>query len=649
MLKKMIILFLSINLTLIFSITFSALPPNLNAQEQLFLKAEQALMNGDMAIFSTLRAKLNNYPLYPYLVYDDLLLKLKTLPKKEVDAFLQNYAQSLLAEDLRTAWLRELAKQKKWQWYLDYYKDSKNIQLQCYYAAALLQLGASEKAYQRARSLWLSGYSRPNACDSVFAAWMKTGALTNTLVWQRIALAMDKGNTTLVQYLLRFLPSAEKKTVLIWLKVKNNSDVVLNQELFKQKTPQQLEIIIDGVMRRANKNAESARKIWLDVEKRYLFSPAQRQYAIRSIAIGFAKQHHSDAQIWLDLVADKYRSQEVREWQIRHALWQQNWQRAFNLIAALPAAEKNTQMWRYWFARGLQALGQTQQAQLIFTELTNHNSYYGILAHWRLGTAVQFNHASLTAQIQDIEKVNHIPAIERARELFRLNRFRQARREWQFGIRNLNQAQLEAAAVIAGNWGWPDRSIQTAANASSEFDFKISYPFAYTDIVEQSATLYNLNPAWLYAVIRQESLFMQDVGSHAGAQGLMQLMPATAKYIASAAQVDLSNKWALLEAKKNIKLGAHYLRMMLDRNGGNSILATAAYNAGPGNVGKWLPDTSMPADIWIENIPFQETQHYEKQVLLNLLAYSNRLRQTDNFDSRLANIPTGAQIEQAKR
>jgi soluble lytic murein transglycosylase len=213
-------------------------------------------------------------------------------------------------------------------------------------------------------------------------------------------------------------------------------------------------------------------------------------------------------------------------------------------------------------------------------------------------------------------------------ELYALGRIIDARREWFHMVKRLDDEELRATARILADWGWIDRAIFTAARARYWDDLELRFPLRHRTLVDRYADERQLDPAWVYGVLRQESAFTADVRSSAGAVGLMQLMPATARRVAREYKMAAPSDKALIDPETNISLGTGYLRMMLDDLSSNRILATAAYNAGPHRVKRWLPPDTMDADIWIELIPFRETRLYVQRVMAYAAIYERRLGET---------------------
>ena len=279
-------------------------------------------------------------------------------------------------------------------------------------------------------------------------------------------------------------------------------------------------------------------------------------------------------------------------------------------------AERNSEEWRYWRAiahiesgDALNAIGELESLRL-------ERSYYGFLAADKLGKNYALDDTSLIVDEAKLRDLEARAEIVRARELFYVGQEGRGRSEWDSVIRHLPDEEKLQAAILAHRWGWHSRAIAAAATIGEYDDLSIRYPLPYKQSFEAFSTQAKISSTWAYGIARSESLFMRDVRSHAGAIGLMQLMPATGRDVANGIKLPYSGLTTLIDPDSNIRLGTTYLGQMAARYGGNQVLATAAYNAGPHRVDRWLPeDGAMDARIWIENIPFNETRKYVKRVL----------------------------------
>ncbi|HLF66334.1 MAG TPA: transglycosylase SLT domain-containing protein, partial [Gammaproteobacteria bacterium] len=256
--------------------------------------------------------------------------------------------------------------------------------------------------------------------------------------------------------------------------------------------------------------------------------------------------------------------------------------------------------------------------------LANERNYHGMLASDLLHQTYTLNDKPYAPSAQAVASVNKDPSVIRARELLALDRIIDARREWMATLNYFNEEQLQAAAKLATQLKLYDRAILTAAKAQNRDDLSVRFPLAYAADMKRSAQKNNISPAWAFAITRQESAFLYDATSSAGAMGLMQLLPSTAQQVAKQSGQSF-NKNILTVPAKNIALGTTYLRDMAVKFNKNTVLASAAYNAGATRVYRWLPDQAMPTDIWVETIPFRETRNYVQNVFSYQVIYQNRL------------------------
>ena len=253
-----------------------------------------------------------------------------------------------------------------------------------------------------------------------------------------------------------------------------------------------------------------------------------------------------------------------------------------------------------------------------------------------------------------MRRIEELDAIRRAQELFALERWTEARREWHSATRDMNPTQLRAAAKLAKQRGWHDRAIFTLARTGYWDDLELRFPLEHAELVKANADLHGIDIAWVFAVMRQESAFMSNARSHAGAMGLMQLMPATARQVAkNVLKTPPPRRQELFQPDTNIALGSAYLKQMKGELGDSAVLATAAYNAGPHRVTRWLPQETLPADIWIELVPFKETRGYLRRVLAYTVIYEKRMGiPPTRLHKRLHPVPPSismlGQLQQAK-
>ena len=599
-------------------------------QRYQFQEAEKALKQGRLSRYRRLEKQLRDYPLHPYLEYADLKRRLTKAQPAEVKSFLHENADSPLAVRLHSRWLRTLARQGRWQLLVDNFSTTSDRYLLCSYATALLKVGEAERAFAITEGLWLTGRSLPRRCDYPINAWKQAGHLTNELLWQRIRLAMQSGRVKLARYLAEDLPKEERYWVNIWSKVRRDPAYLMKvNSHFAEQRPEVLGwITVYGLRRMARKDPIQAASSWQSLRQQHLFSIDDQERIERRLALALLKESSPEASQWLKTLNLNMLDDKVVSLHFYSAMRDQDWDTALEWLERLSLGQQHTPQWRYWRGRVMEAKGHLEEARAIYLLNGEKRNYYSFLAADRAGHRYQFAHVPLAYQESELANVEALPAIQRARELYAIKRTVDARREWNYAIERMPQPQLLKAAKLADAWGWHDRVITTLAQAKYWDDLELRFPLAHQQQVLNHATKQQINPAWAFAIIRQESAFTADARSSAGALGLMQLLPRTARETARSLRVRKPRKRDILKIDTNIQLGVGYLKKVQDRYQGHPVLATAAYNAGPRNVKRWLPDNgSVAADIWIETVPFKETRDYLKRVLTYTVIYEQRLGQ----------------------
>jgi soluble lytic murein transglycosylase len=307
---------------------------------------------------------------------------------------------------------------------------------------------------------------------------------------------------------------------------------------------------------------------------------------------------------------------EVARWRARTSLRQENWENLLRDIGRMSAEERTSEEWIYWHNIALRRQGPSLAADAALIELAGERSYYGFLAADELQLDYELSDVEYRVDEAFIDALEQRPEMIRARELFKVGLDSRGRSEWDRAVAMLAPEEKIQAAKLAERWGWHSRAIATVASVGHYDDLTLRYPLPYHKTFEQYAASASIPSQWAYGIARSESLFMSDVRSSAGAIGLMQLMPATGREVAASISLPYAGIDTLTNPQSNIRLGTSYLGQMAERYGGNRVLATAAYNAGPHRVDRWLPPSGkQDARIWIENIPFNETRKYVRRVL----------------------------------
>lgn len=601
---------------------------DINQQRMQFQLALQAFENGDNEAFEHWHSNLQSYPLYYYLHYKSLQPRVKLASFSEIEKFLSYSGNTAYANEIRQVWLEMLAKQGDWANYLRIYVPQKAAALQCYYAQAQLATGQrTATLWEDLKKLWLVGKPQPPNCQEAFAYMVSNRVLTEDLLWQRIQLAMQEGQVELARSIANYLPATQNGWVSLWIAVHQNPQEVLSN--FNQPNLKVTgDIIAHGIKRLAAENVDLAVQYWRALQPRYSLTPEQTGTALREIALAAMKQGHPGAVEFAAAVPKVAFTKEFNEKRFEFAFEQQNWRALVQFFSKVDETDlKDNLRWWYWYGRALQEIGQTENSEAVLHKLANERDYYGFLAADRLGINYNLQHSPIT--FSDAEKQEILAGgIGKAYEFSLNGMTTETKKEWDYGIESGTPRQQAIAAVLALQWGWYDKAILTAGKAGFYDDLRVRFPLVYLEHLKQKAQTQQVDLGWVYGIIRQESIFKQEARSKAGAMGLMQLMPSTASYLARKLGLDLNSRTEVFDVDMNTSLGTAYLREMLDTFDGNYMLATAAYNAGPGRAKRWAAEREcLPADLWVELIPFTETRTYVKRVLFYTAVFESLLGQ----------------------
>ncbi len=602
----------------------------LNSKRKIFVQAEKALKKNQISKFLKLNEQLDDYPLQSYLEYLYLSRRLGHTDSDTISKFLLDSQHDFYTDKLLNSWLHYLAKKKKWILFLQHYRPNiRSAAMQCLRLRALIAVGSLEQAFADASSLWLVPYSQNSACNPVFALWRKKGLLTDDLRWQRIKLALQANRFSFARYLARPLKDTKIANAWIdrWQTIHRNPLFLLRQLPIKNYTSKRVSLALDipisrsiiahGIARLASKSTEKAFAAWQRIQPAYHFSEQEKHTIQRSIAVYAALGRKQRTLEFFGDIKDE-------PWRVRAALWRQDWMAVQTAIASLNDEDQSSSRWMYWLARSETQLGNQQRANHLYQSVAVERNFYGFLAADRLQQSYHMGHNPINFTQTELDTLAKLPTVARLREFYALNRRLDARRQAYKLHATLSAEDLKLLAVLAHKWGWHSQTIAMLGKAKYWDALDLRFPMPHDDAILKAAKRHGLNPSWLFAVARQESTFDPYARSSAGATGLMQLMPKTSRFVAKLIKKPLRKSTELLNPSRNIELGSAYLRHMYDQNQRNAVLATAAYNAGPHRIVGWLPKKKLSADIWIENIPFQETRDYTQSVLSYAVIFDYR-------------------------
>ncbi|OMH38732.1 transglycosylase SLT domain-containing protein [Motiliproteus sp. MSK22-1] len=608
-------------------------PQKLRQLRSDYKKARKAITTRNTKQLQILMPALVDYPLYPYLHYSQITSDLSKLNQKNYNDFMESYKDTPLPSRLESKWLSYLAKRKRWNNFLDNYPaNTSSTSRQCQRLWALHQTGKKKLAYSQVLPLWKVGRSQPKSCDKIFRNWIKAGHLKEQDAWQRFWLVLENGNRSLARYVGDLIKdSAHRRMVTTAINL-HKDPVKLAKLKLPSKTPGYTQLVVTSLKRLVWKDPEQALQLWQKLEPTLTLNTEQKLKLRQRLGLSMLKKYHPRSGYWLKQLDPKIEDPKLIEWGLRFHLSNQDWEAVEKLIAQLSPEDKDKGRWRYWLGRAMESNGSKPKAIGIFTELSRERSFYGFLAADRIGQTYSLNNSSQPVDQKVISQLSKLPALNRARELFHHDQLLDARREWWKLSRQFSADQHIQSAHIARRWGWYTQAIRATIYARHWDDLRLRFPAPYSQSISTNAQRFSIDIPWIFAVTRQESAFAADVRSPAGAVGLMQLMPATAKQTAKSINLRYKGSHQLKNPSTNIQLGSAYLSKMLERHQGNRVHATAAYNAGPHRVKGWLEKRgALPVDLWIESIPFDETRQYVQNVLSYSVIYSDLLGQPKQF------------------
>lgn len=585
------------------------------------------------------------YLLAPYADYWLMLLRLDQAEDTTVVNFLTQYTDMPFADRLRGEWLKKLGKQQNWSTFFEQYADFKreDVAVQCYAMFGHVQLNDADVATQ-AKTLWLTTADLPSNCNQLFDVLQKIGVLSTDDIWAKFRLALQDGKLSLAKNIAARLPSIDAASLKLLDRAYQTPELLLDKKSVSFRTRLGAEINLYAVDRLARTKLAVAVSTYSKVQS--LFDANNRAFGWGRVAYHAARSHDANALSYYALAKDVNLDKEQLAWQVRAALRARNWLAVQSAIAAMPPKQLEEGAWRYWKARALKEQNQMAEANVILLPLSKERHYYGWLAADELESVISNPAEDYTVSDIEITAIASEPAIKRAMELQRLDMRWEAKAEWVSATRNYDDKQLLAAAEYAMRQKWYDIAIITADNTRQVHNFNLRYPTPYRDLIRPSASDEHLDEAWVYGLTRQESRFMHYAKSGVGASGLMQLMPATAKWAAKRMGLDGYQNDMIHDLSTNVQIGTYYMRHTLDLMGGQVVMATAAYNAGPSRAKRWVASWPLEAAIYIETIPFSETRNYVQKVMANAYIYAPRLGTTlQTLKSRLGVIPGSGEPE----
>jgi soluble lytic murein transglycosylase len=550
-------------------------------------------------------------------------------PSSEFIAFISS--NKPLSQKIRNKWLYQLAGQKNWALFNQHYRPTSDVNLQCFHVLSAYWLGSIHTVRPEITTLWLTGHSQPPACNGLFNLLLQANIIEDSLIAQRIELALENKNAPLARYLLKqFKPSRTADAEIL-------TNIYVKPETITQIKPGFLHgaLYLYGLKRLALINMKKAIKLWNTTQARQLLSNSEKQSFISFVAMYKVMRNDKDAAHWFNQLSPPYKDQVLLEWRIRLALKELKWREVEHFIKYHP--EKDQPGWKYWIARAKEAQGNKEESLLIYQKLASLRNYYGFLASMRIGK--KFNFANESPVINPSVLQSYHPVTSQIRALFTSNHIADASRLINdFFLELSKQDKCIIAFWLINDLKWYAKALNLSNSEDLTNQLALRFPLIYQNFVNLNANTHHVSKEFIYAIIRQESTFREDIISPAGAHGLMQLMPATAKIIAKQEKIAFNNNQQLFTALINISIGTAYLKQLAKRFD-HPVLISAAYNAGPRQVVYWIknhPPKQM--DIWIETLPWRETRNYIKNIIAFYAVYQYRMNKQADIGAFLRPI-----------
>jgi peptidoglycan lytic transglycosylase len=583
---------------------------------------------------------LEDYALYWYL--DTRLSVLKDVDNEQMRQFFARFPETSLADKLRAQWLKFLGRNQDWENFAREYPRFAGEDLEVTCDALVYRLLNDDKdALSQGRRLWFTGRTTPDSCDSLFERLAAEAALTEADVLARLRLASETGNGSLAREIsASFLPPDHKLPEKLWDKAAANPQQLLEKNPAALRSRAGHELTLFALNRIARKDPREAQYYWARVQDE--FNAKDQSYAWGRLALHAALNQDPVALDWFARVQHVPLTDYQLAWKARAALRAGSWPDVLAAIESMSETQAREPAWRYWKARALKSQNRMVEANALLLPLSREVNFYGLLAADEVGKPTAPAEMWKTTPAE-VDAMQTRQGIARALLLKTLGLYQEGVGEWLWAIRGFDDRQLLAAAEVARRAAWYDRAISTADRTVGLHDYSLRYPTPYRDIFKGRAQEFELDEAWIYGLVRQESRFFADARSRAGALGLMQLMPGTASWVAKRLRWKDYDAAAINQIDMNVTFGAFYMKYMLDELG-HPVVATAGYNAGPNRARRWCGEKPMEGAIYVESIPLEETRDYVKRVMSNIVVYAARLGlDPRSLKQRLGTIGGGVQ------
>ena len=610
-----------------------------DSRDNAFLYARDAFRAGDRNKLERNAALIGNHDLAPYVENYQLRMNMDQGDSAALRSFFERYEKSYVAEKLRADWIRWLGKRGMWTEVDAEFPKliAPDADVKCFSQQA--RLARNDKtALDEAEKTWLTQLEPPEACQPVLEALIWEKRVLADDVWTRTRRQFEANRVNWAKQTMFYLPPSQTpETRAVDAVIASGPGYLARQPANWYATRQGRELAAIAIQRISPNDPRVAADELEKVQSR--LQESEKQWAWSQVGLQAAKRHMPEALDWYAKAGNTPLSDDGYQWKVRAALRAHEWGVVHKTIEAMPPTLAALPEWVYWLGRALKAGGRTTDADMLFEKIAGQPNFYGNLADEELGRSVTPppKARALTNEEQMAARQN--PGVKRAMTFFRLEMRTEGVKEWNWSLRGMDDRQLLAAADLAKrNQIW-DRAITAADKTTSEHDYSMRFLSPYGEQVRPAAQNQSLDDAWVYGLMRQESRFIPSAKSNVGASGLMQLMPATAKWVAKKIGLRDYSHSQVNNTETNVLLGTSYMRLVMENLDNHPVLASAAYNAGPGRAKKWRADRPLEGAIYAETIPFSETRDYVKKVMSNSVYYSVLFTgQPDSLKKRLGTV-----------
>lgn len=606
---------------------------DLEAQRDLYDQAHQWLDNRDVRRFKKARPSIADYPLTPYLDYRSFLIDLGDKSPIVVRNFIDSHKDFPFANRISAPYLEALASQGKWTEIIQFSpNEPQGETYRCYYYTAKLKTGRYTEAFNGAQSLWQNGASVSVACDELFQVWEQQGGLTEERVLERMLLAFEGRNRSLMVHLARKLTDKPgEASAVALLALYDHPENVVEFILQHKNSPKLLQAIEFSLKKLARSDVIQAQNRWQVVNQTIVWPHSQQASVAQYIALRMMGVESDELRLWRDAIIAQSSSVPLIETRIRLALREQDWQGLARWIHQLPEGEQSTLRWQYWLARSDIAQGNESQGLVRMRALLGQRNFYSVAAAQWMKQSIQYPSSSLSLDRSWLKPYQK--TLVRIDELIERDKIAAAKSEWNWLLLQVKQKEKEMLAVYAATQRWYHLTVKASISANLWDNTQLRFPLAHQWWFNFYGKKHGIDPITLMSLARQESAMDVEARSPVGARGIMQIMPATARYTAKKYQLNYDDADELYQVGKNIEIGSHYLNGLLERYDNNRIFAFAAYNAGPNRVDRWREQTQGQLDVYafIEAIPFRETRGYVQNILMFETYYRNLMALDGEF------------------